>query len=225
MALTEHTGTQRRTMRRSISVIRRLLLAAGKTELWGDLAHMTLRQFADRYGATAVIVVALALLVAILPATRRTATTHSMRRTVARSTNRWACGQRQYRRHAPQAAISSLPSTAPRGHRRAVAAVAAEQAAAASGLLRVQPSNSAPGPTAAPTLAKWASRAYMPPCAQWNSKDNGGTTYPGRDARTRSSLFASSRRVDPATHAILEGAKLADDPAVVKHAYEALFTY
>jgi hypothetical protein len=63
-----------------------------------------------------------------------------------------------------------------------------------------------------------------PPCVNWIGKDNGGATSQGV-TKDKILVVRYVAQSDPATEAILEGAQLADDPAVVKHAYEALFTY
>ena len=63
-----------------------------------------------------------------------------------------------------------------------------------------------------------------PPCANWLSKDNGGATSQGvtKDKIVVVRYVAQS---DPATDAILRSAKLSDEDAVVKRAYQALFKY
>ena len=63
-----------------------------------------------------------------------------------------------------------------------------------------------------------------PPCVNWTGKDNGGATAPGVTG-DKILVIRYVAQSDPATQAILEGAQLADDPAVVKKAYESLFTY
>lgn len=64
---------------------------------------------------------------------------------------------------------------------------------------------------------------YMPPCLSF-SGDNGGATARGVTADAIKVVRFVSQ-VDPATQAILKGAKLADDPPVVTRAYQALFSY
>lgn len=64
---------------------------------------------------------------------------------------------------------------------------------------------------------------YTPPCVDF-SGDNGGATGQGV-TRDKVLIVRFISQVTPATQAILEAYKLADDPAVVKRAYEALFKY
>jgi len=65
---------------------------------------------------------------------------------------------------------------------------------------------------------------YMVPCVQWNGTNNGGDTARGV---TRDKVLVVSwlGQEDPATRQALTGARLNDQPAVVKRAYEALFAY
>ena len=64
---------------------------------------------------------------------------------------------------------------------------------------------------------------YMPPCLSFTG-DNGGATARGVEAGSIKVIRFVSQ-TDPATQAILKGAKLADDPPVVKRAFEALFKF
>ena len=65
---------------------------------------------------------------------------------------------------------------------------------------------------------------YMPPCVQWTGTDNGGATARGV---TREKILVISwlGQEDPATRQALTSARLNDDPAKVKRAYDALFKY
>ncbi|MEO7429511.1 MAG: hypothetical protein ABIY48_09035 [Acidimicrobiales bacterium] len=65
---------------------------------------------------------------------------------------------------------------------------------------------------------------YMPPCVQWTGTDNGGATARGV---TKDKILVISwlGQEKPGTRQALTGARLNDDPATVKKAFEALFTY
>jgi hypothetical protein len=64
---------------------------------------------------------------------------------------------------------------------------------------------------------------YLPPCLTF-SGDNGGATARGVTAEAVKVIRFVSQ-TDPATQAILEGTKLADDPPVVTRAFQSLFNY
>ena len=64
----------------------------------------------------------------------------------------------------------------------------------------------------------------MPPCVQWNSKDNGGATGEGVTAN-KILVIRYVPQIDPGTRAILQGAQLSDDPSVVSRAYQAFTRY
>ena len=64
----------------------------------------------------------------------------------------------------------------------------------------------------------------MPPCVQWNSKDNGGATGQGV-TRNRILVVRYIPQIDPGTRAILQSAQLSDPPATVGRAYQALTRY
>jgi len=64
----------------------------------------------------------------------------------------------------------------------------------------------------------------MPPCVQWNSKDNGGATGQGV-TRNKILIVRYIPQIDPGTRAILQGAQLSDDPSTVARAYQALTRY
>lgn len=65
---------------------------------------------------------------------------------------------------------------------------------------------------------------YMPPCVQWTGTDNGGATARGV-TREKILIISWLGQEDPATRQALTGARLNDDPAKVKRAYQALFNY
>ncbi|MGI8793266.1 MAG: hypothetical protein ACR2H3_08825 [Acidimicrobiales bacterium] len=64
---------------------------------------------------------------------------------------------------------------------------------------------------------------YTPPCLVFNGS-NGGATARGVTGN-KIQIYRFVSQIDPATQAILEANKLADDPAVVTRAYQALVKY
>ncbi|HET6811833.1 MAG TPA: hypothetical protein VFH50_12560 [Acidimicrobiales bacterium] len=64
----------------------------------------------------------------------------------------------------------------------------------------------------------------MPPCVQWNSRDNGGATGQGV-TRNKILVVRYIPQIDPGTRAILQSAQLSDPPATVSRAYQALTRY
>jgi hypothetical protein len=79
------------------------------------------------------------------------------------------------------------------------------------------------GPNCRPDGRQKAISRYSPPCVKFIG-DNGGSTSRGV-SKDRVLVIRYVTQRDPGTQAILQGAQLADDPAVVKRAYTALFTY
>ncbi len=65
---------------------------------------------------------------------------------------------------------------------------------------------------------------YMPPCVQWTGTDNGGATARGV-TRDKIKIISWLGQEDPATRQALTGARLNDEPAKVKRAYDSLFKY
>ena len=65
---------------------------------------------------------------------------------------------------------------------------------------------------------------YMPPCVDWTGTDNGGATARGV-TREKVLIISWLGQEDPATRQALTGARLNDDPAKVKRAYDSLFRY
>ncbi len=185
---------------------------------------MTLRQFADRYGATAVIVVALALLVGLMPGNVEKKDGASALDTTSNQSSDLASGSTEGA-SGPSDALGGSSDTIPGG-----GGLSSDGTPTGGGTTNTVRSASG----SAVDFGKGAHcrgdgrevgiSRYMPPCAQWNSRDNGGNTGQGV-SKDKVLVVRYVPQVDPATRAILEGAKLADDPAVVKHAYEALFKY
>ena len=65
---------------------------------------------------------------------------------------------------------------------------------------------------------------YMTPCVQWTGANNGGATARGVSA-DKVLIVSWLGQEDPATRAALTQARLNDEPAKVKRAYDALFRY
>ncbi len=183
---------------------------------------MTLRQAVDRYGAAVVIVVALALLVILTPAKNKSSDSSVDTGT---GNGNLAVGGSNVAGNTDQVVTDS---TLPDG----------TVASGGSG------NTSSGGTTGGPTTGGAAANAAFgtgpncradgrqisiervaPPCANWvKGSNNGGTTSPGV-TKDQILIVRYIPKVDPATEAILESAKLGDDPQVVTNAYKALFTY
>ncbi len=184
---------------------------------------MTLRQFADRYGATAAIVVALAMLIALTPGNAKNkddtldasgASSNGSLRVGNGSTNDTSLDSTDALGGSSDGGTSGLGSDGSVGTGSDGTVKSASGAAVEFGK----------GSHCRSDGRQAGISRYMPPCAQWNGTDNGGNTSNGV-TKDKILVVRYVAQSDPATDAILKGAKLADDPAVVKHAYEALFTY
>lgn len=66
--------------------------------------------------------------------------------------------------------------------------------------------------------------AYMPPCVQWNSTNNGGNTSDGVTAN-QVHVIRWLGFQDDATKAILQAYKLSDDDATIQRSYDAYRAY
>ena len=178
---------------------------------------MTLRQAADRYGPTAVIVVALAVLIVALPSQHEERLVQHQRADRQQPDSDVQAGDHD-RHHAPRRRLQRFDR---HGSRRRP---------------RPPPAGTSPIPVGGQNFAfgkgdhcradgrQTGISRYNPPCAQWLNKDNGGATAQGV-TKDKVLVVRFVSQVDPATQAILQGAALADDPAIVKGAYEALFKY
>jgi len=182
---------------------------------------MTLREFADRYGAPIVIVVALALLVVLMPSnTDKTDSTVS-----AGNTENVAAGGSGDGLVDP---LTGTASTLPDGS--SVLGTSVDNPGSGSGVggTRVPVGGAAyefgKGAHCRADGRQVSIERVAPPCVNWLSKDNGGVTTQGV-TKDKILIVRFVAQSDPATEAILEGAALADDPEVVKNAYLALFKY
>lgn len=183
---------------------------------------MTLRDFADRYGATAVIAVALFVLVALLPGNAKDS--DSTLDTTGNSDSNGGLsvdGTDNSTVDGDQFATGDLGGgTGGAGGGGTGGAGAGGEVRSASGAAV----DFGAGQNCRGDKRQNGISRYMPPCAQWNSTNNGGATGQGVTGN-QVLIVRFVSQSDPATNAILEGAQLADDPAVVKGAYEALFKY
>jgi hypothetical protein len=184
---------------------------------------MTLRQAADRYGAAAVIVVALAMLVVLMPGNKdKSDSTLNASNTpgLANGGNN-ASVAGATTDNSVSASVDGTGFASGSGGSSDGAGVGGQTAPAqAGGAVEF-----GKGPHCRPADGRQVSiERVAPPCVNWLGKDNGGTTAQGV-TKDKILIVRFISQVDPATEAILEGAQLADDPALVKGAYQALFTY
>ncbi len=181
---------------------------------------MTLRQFADRYGAPIVILVALAMLVVLMPSnTDKTDT--SVNAGGATGVTAPSVTGVEGGGDILDGTATSLPGELP------------GTTGAGPGVTRGSGTNTpvsgathefGKGPNCRADGRQYAIARTAAPCVNWTSKDNGGATAQGV-TKDKILIVRFISQVDPATQAILEEAQLADDPAVVKNAYSALFKY
>jgi hypothetical protein len=188
---------------------------------------MTLRQFADRYGATAVIVVALALLITLTPGNAKNKdNTLDASATNNNSGSGLSVGSTDNGGTSTGTGTDALGGGSVDG---SSSGLSGDGSVGGDTAGTVRSASGAAVEFGKGTHCRGDGRQmgisrYMPPCALWNGTDNGGNTAQGV-TKDKILVVRFVSQSDPATNAILEGAKLADDPAVVKHAYEALFTY
>ena len=190
-------------------------------------AQLGWKELFDRYGPTLIVVVAVSLLVALLPgnASKSNGTSVSASGNgglgAGNSPGAVAAGATQGQGAAGGAASVGGGGggvTAGGGTSGALApGTGAPGAASGSALVFGQ------GPNCRPDGRQKGISRYMPPCVKFLG-DNGGATSRGV-AKDRVLVIRYITARDPGTQAILQGAQLADDPAVVKRAYTALFTY
>ena len=197
---------------------------------------MTLREFLDRYGATAAVITAMTVLVLLLPG-------NASDRDTGVSAGSGALDGQVMQPGETDAAASGegvVPgavdgTTVDSGSGALPGPVGGSGGAIASGGgRRGTTTGGTAGATGTPSIAlgQGPCRAdkrelgialYMPPCLTFTGS-NGGVTgrgvTPDKVVITR---FVSQS--DPATVAILKGYKLADDPPVVTRAFQALFRY
>jgi hypothetical protein len=181
---------------------------------------MTLRDFVDRYGPTLAVVLGLALLIALLPNNdHRTAVNAG----AASAGGAVTAGATQ--NNGPDVTVGAGGLTSETGGGGA-------GTGAASGGTASGGAGGASAGNASVQFGKGKCRAdgrqsgisgYMPPCVAF-SGSNGGATAQGV-TKDKVLIVRFISQLVPGTQAILQGAGLADDPAVVKRAYQALFKY
>lgn len=181
---------------------------------------MTLRQFAERYGPTALIGVLLVVLVLALPGNAEKKTTADLSATdLSNQGNNLAVGETTDTTLAGGdlgGTASTIPSIG--GGGGGGGGVQTAQGDVTFGATAGNPDCRADG------RQKGISK-YMPPCVKWNNAPNNyGTTAQGV-TKDKILVVRYVAQSDPATDAILKGAKLSDDPDVVLRAYKALFNY
>lgn len=183
---------------------------------------MTLRQAADRYGATAVILVALAVLVFALPGNAKKDSDTLDASNSSSDNNGLSVGT-----NGSDSSTATGDQFATAGDGTSSLGGGTGGTTGAGGTIKSASGNAVDFGTGTHCRSDQRQAGisrYMPPCAQWNSKDNGGSTYSGV-TKDKVLVVRYVAQSDPATEAILQGAKLADDPEVVKRAYTALFKY
>jgi len=181
-------------------------------------AQLGWKELFDRYGPTLIVVVAVSLLVALLPgnASKSNGTSVSASGNgglgAGNSPGAVAGGATQGQGAAGGAASVGGGGggvTAGGGTSGALApGTGAPGAASGSALVFGQ------GPNCRPDGRQKGISRYMPPCVKFIG-DNGGATSRGV-SKDKVLILRYVTNRDPGTQAILQGAQLADDPAVVK---------
>ncbi|HZN16085.1 MAG TPA: hypothetical protein VFB78_17590 [Acidimicrobiales bacterium] len=174
---------------------------------------MTLREFLDRYGPALAVVLGLALVIALLPNNNhRTALSAAAGNAASASGPATAAGEADAT--GPNVTVGPGGLTGNDNGQ-----VATGGSASASGPAKVQVGQG----KCRPDGRQYGISVYMPPCVAF-SGGNGGATGQGVTA-DKVLVIRFISQVDPGTQAILEGANLADDPAIVKGAAAALMKY
>lgn len=200
---------------------------AQNADVWG--ATVTLKDFFERYGPTVVVVAIVGLVLTLLPG-------NVSERTSVRADGTGSTGQVS----AGIDAASGGTGVIVGGDGVAGTVGGAGRVGATAGTAtgpRVGTASGGPGATGGPAgpiqsgvgpscradgRTKGVSR-YMPPCLTFTGS-NGGATSRGVTG-DKINLYRFVSQVDPATQAILEANRLADDPAVVTRAFQALVKY
>lgn len=181
---------------------------------------MTLRQFYERYGSTLAVVAVLAFLVVLLPGNTDD---RGVRVGAGPAAGNAADDDGGFSSDSGGGAVAAdgggtggTPGTGgATGGRIATSGSGPTQVAVGKG-----PNCRTDGPFAG---RQKGIGGYMPPCVGF-SGGNGGATSRGVEG-DKIVVVAYSIAVDPGTRAILVGAKLSDEIAVVRRAYEALRRY
>ena len=176
---------------------------------------MTLKQFVERYGATLAVVTVLVVLVAALPGNAP-----------GRATQLGAGPA--FEDDGASADADGAGTEVAAGGGTAGAAGGAGGGSAAAGRIATGGSGSAKvevgkGPNCRADGRMKSLTLYAPPCVSF-SGDNGGATGKGV-TKDKILVIRYVLPIDPATRAILVNARLSDQDATIKRAYEALRRY
>lgn len=202
---------------------------------------MTLKDFFERYGPTVAIAAVFGLLMVLLPGNAPHRTTDVAATGGAAADSGAVAGGESAVEVPADGAATDATAGAAGGPAATVAGGGAARPAGSTGVAAgagaAKPGAAAGGGAAQGAgggvqLGKGPCRSdgrmagiakYMPPCLSF-SGDNGGATARGVEAdKVKIVRFVSQS--DPATQATLKSAKLADDPAVVTRAFQALFKF
>jgi len=183
---------------------------------------MTLRQAVDRYGAAAVIVVTLAMLVILTPAKHSSSSDSSLN---AGSNSGLRTGNNTDNGSQDFATGDTLPDGSVSNDNVNFSGTVGGGSGTGSSGGSIATAEFGKGPHCRPDGRQVAIERVAPPCVNWvPGSNNGGSTSPGV-TKDQILIVRYLPQSDPATQAILKSASLADDPQVVTNAYKALFTY
>jgi hypothetical protein len=183
---------------------------------------VTLRQFYERYGSTLAVVTVLALLVLILPGNANDKTQVGAGAGAASAQGGTDTGGADTGTGATGDTVVAGSGT--NGGTGGGTGVGGRIASTGSGPTQLAVGKGPNCRTDGPLAGRQKGiSAYMPPCVSF-SGSNGGATAKGVFP-DKIIVVAYSIPVDPGTRAILVNAKLSDDIAVVRRAYEALRRY
>lgn len=179
---------------------------------------MTFRDFLDRYGPTAAIVLALAFIISALPGNAKNTTVETGVGAASQLAAGDATGTGDDATGTAVGAggLASGTGTAAAGSTGGSGAVAS---GATSGRAVVQTGKG----KCRGDGRQFGISKYMPPCVAF-SGDNGGATSRGV-TRDEVLVVRYMNQADPATSAILQSIRVADDPAVIRRAFDSLFNY
>jgi hypothetical protein len=191
---------------------------------------MTFKQFLDRYGMSLGVVFALALLIAVLPGNAESRSNVSAGGGSGSAIDD-GTGQAAADTGADGAVVTdgsgaAIAGATGGGTTGGVAGATGGGAAGAKTAGAAGGSTVAfgKGPDCDANGRQKGISGYMPPCVQWTGTDNGGATARGV-TKDKVVVISWLGQEDPATRSALTSARLNDDPAKVKRAYEALFKY
>jgi hypothetical protein len=195
---------------------------------------MTLRQALERYGVALAVVLGLVVALIVLPGNTTTGTTQVGQAGTAPGSGRSVSpGAPTGSAGAALGAAGGGPASSgggplASGGEGSAGTGGVGTAAGPTGAGPAAPGGAAVtwgvGPHCRPDGRQIGVSYAMPPCVQWNSKDNGGATGTGV-TRNKIVVVRYIPQIDPGTRAILQSAQLSDPPATVARAYQALTRY